>query len=513
MLPGKTYTPEEVLSIVRRRIWLFLIPLALVSASTAAVTNRMPNTYRSEAMIMVVPQGVTDGYVMPAVTRRIEERLPAITQQILSRTRLEPIIEAFNLYPEARQGGITEALVERMRDDVHISPARGNAFRVSYVGSDPQIVLKVTERLASSVIAENVMSRSTLAQGTSQFLEAQLDEARRRLIEHERRLESYRRSYSTELPSQVNSNLQMMQNTQMQIQRAVESANRDRDRRLAVMRQIDELKADLESPAPISADSGKGPPTAAQELAAARVTLQGLEQRFTPNHPEIGQMKRRIRDLEAKAAAEAAAAPTTPSGAPRPTPGQRRLADLQGELTLLDRQIATKQAEETRLSGEVASFQRRVDQAPTRESEMVELTRDYATLQTLYASLLTKKEESKIAADLEQRQIGEQLQLVDPARLPEAPASPNRQRYNLMGLVMGIALGVALLALAEYRDGTFRTDDELSRVIALPVLAVVPAMASTPERRRSRARTVVLNVGLGSTVAVSLAFVAYSFVS
>ncbi len=99
MLPGKTYTPEEVLSILRRRIWLFLIPFALVSASTAIVTGRLPNRYRSEAMIMVVPQGVTDIYVMPAVTRRIEERLPAITQQILSRTRLEPIIEQFNSVP------------------------------------------------------------------------------------------------------------------------------------------------------------------------------------------------------------------------------------------------------------------------------------------------------------------------------------------------------------------------------------------------------------------------------
>ena len=61
--------------------------------------------------------------------------------------------------------------------------------------------------------------------------------------------------------------------------------------------------------------------------------------------------------------------------------------------------------------------------APTRESELVELTRDYATLQGLYSSLLAKKEESKIAANLERRQIGEQFKLLDPARLPERPIS------------------------------------------------------------------------------------------
>ena len=507
MLPGKTYTPEEVLSILRRRIWLFLIPFALVSASTAIVTGRLPNLYRSEAMIMVLPQGVTDGYVMPAVTRRIEERLPAITQQILSRTRLEPIIEQFNLYPEARAGGINEAIIKQMRDAIYITPARANAFWVSYVGSDPHTVLKVTERLTSSVIAENVTSRSTLAEGTSQFLDAQLEEARRRLIEHEQRLEIYRRSHATELPSQVTSNLQVMQNMQMQIQRVVESTNRDKDRRMSVQRQIEDLREDIETNgAAASEPSG----AAAQELAAAKVTLAGLEQRFTPSHPEIGIIKRRIRDLEVKAAAEVA---RTPTGAPRPTPAQKRLADLQAEVAWLDRQIASKQSEEARLAAEIDAYQRRVDASPTRESEMVELTRDYATLQTIYASLLTKREESEIAADLEKRQIGEQLQLVDPARLPEKPFSPNRQRINILGLLAGFALGAALLALMEYRDGTFRTDDELSRVLALPVLAVVPAMASVVERRRDRARELALNVGLGSTVVVCLAVVAFSFVS
>jgi hypothetical protein len=103
--------------------------------------------------------------------------------------------------------------------------------------------------------------------------------------------------------------------------------------------------------------------------------------------------------------------------------------------------------------------------------------------------------------------------LVDPARLPEKPYSPNRQRINLLGLLAGLAVGAALVALMEYRDGTFRSDDELSRVLALPVLAVVPAMASAVEHRRARAREVALNIGLGSTVVVCLAVVAFSFVS
>jgi hypothetical protein len=143
---------------------------------------------------------------------------------------------------------------------------------------------------------------------------------------------------------------------------------------------------------------------------------------------------------------------------------------------------------------------------------MSALTRDYATLQTMYQNLLAKKEESKIAANLERRQIGEQFKLLDPARMPEKPFSPNRKMYNLVGLFGGIMIGVALIGLLEYRDGSFRTDDEITAVLKVPVLAVVPLMRSEPERKKLLRRRIVLGFGLSATVAACLAVVVYTFV-
>ncbi len=131
---------------------------------------------------------------------------------------------------------------------------------------------------------------------------------------------------------------------------------------------------------------------------------------------------------------------------------QRRTNELREELEQLDRQIAQKQEEEKRLRTVATGYQQRVDAAPTRESEMTELTRDYATLQTMYTTLLTKKEDSKIAANLERRQIGEQFKLLDPARLPERPFSPDRQLLNMMGIAAGLGVGLVLVAFLEYRD-------------------------------------------------------------
>jgi len=522
MLPGKKYKPEDILQILRRRIWLVLVPFAIVSAATAVVARKLPDRFRSDTLILVVPQRVPESYVKATVTTRIEDRLQSISQQILSRTRLERIIQDFNLYVDERRTEIMEDIVESMRRDIGVQVVKGDAFRVSYMGSEPRTVMKVTERLASLFIEENLRDREVLAEGTNQFLEAQLETARRGLMEHEKKLEAYRKLFPGQLPSQLESNIQVIQNTQVQIQSIIESLNRDRDRRLIVERQLADLEveAQVASTVALPADAGDGTAgggTTTQQLAQARATLQAFELRFKPGHPDLRMWQRRIRDLEAKAEKEAldpavsGAAPTRPISAGE-LARQKRMSDLRAEIEQLDRQIAYKQGEEKRLRGAAAGYQQRVDMAPTRESEMAELTRDYTTLQTMYTSLLGKKEESKIAANLERRQIGEQFKLLDPARLPEKPFSPNRQLINTFGVVAGLVIGLALIGLLEYRDASFRTDEEITSVLSLPVLAVVPLMQSGGERRRGFRKRIVIGIGLGSIVTACLAVLVYTFV-
>ena len=520
MLPGKKYKPEDVLQVLRRRRWFLLVPFAVVSAAAALGARMLPDRYRSETLILVVPQRVPESYVKSTVTARIEDRLHSIRQQILSRTRLEQLITEFNLYADERRTQIMEDIVERMRLDIDVQVVRGDAFRVSYIGDSPRTVMKVTERLAAFFIEENLRDREVLAEGTNQFLEAQLEDARRRLIEHEKKLEVYRKQFSGQLPSQLESNIQVIQNTQLQIQSVVESLNRDRERRLLTERQRAEAERQAAIAPAVNGSSGVLPVdgettagSAAQQLNNARATLAALRLRLTEEHPDIQRVKRVIRDLEKKAEAELADGPVSADATPATgnLEAHRRLRELRLELQQLDQQIAYKEREEKRLRGIAAGYQQRVEKVPTRESEMAELTRDYDTLQTIYRNLLTKKEESKVAANLERRQIGEQFKLLDPARLPEKPFSPNRQRLNLLGMLAGLGLGIGLIALLEYRDSSFRNDEEITATLTLPVLAVVPLMRSIQERRRELLRRVMVDVVLGATVIGCVAVVAYTF--
>ena len=518
MLPGKVYKPEDFLNILRRRFWLLLVPFAVVSAATAVYSRQLPDIFRSDTLILVVPQRVPESYVRSTVTTRIEDRLQSISQQILSRTRLERVIQDFNLYAEQRRTGIMEDIVEQMRRDINIQVVKGDAFRVSFTGQDPRTVMKVTDRLASLFIEENLRDREVLAEGTNQFLEAQLEDARRRLVDTEKKLEAYRKQFAGELPSQLESNMQAVANTQMQIRAVVDSINRDRDRHLILERQLADLENTMTEAPPASArppvDLASGGGTATQQLEAAKTALAQLQLRLKEDHPDITRMKRVISDLEKKAEAEAAAAPAAagPTVTPAEVARRKRVGDLRAELEQVERQVAAAQAEEKRLRQVAGAYQQRVEMAPTRESEMTELTRDYTTLQTQYASLLAKKEESQISANLERRQIGEQFKLLDPARLPERPTSPNRQQINTFGMIAGLAIGFALLAFIELRDTSFKTDEDLLNVLGLPVLAVVPLMQSNTERRRAFRLRLLMHLGLGATVSACLAVVAYTFV-
>ena len=212
MLPGKQYTIDDLLGILKRRYWLLILPCAVVAAATAVVTRTLPDLYRSEAVILVVPQQVPDRYVRSSVTTPMDDRLQAIAQLILSRTRLERIIEEFNLYSDERRTEVMQDIVDRMRREIKTAVVQGDAFKVSYQGSDARTVQRVTAAIASLFIEESLRDRSVLAEGTSQFLEVQLADARRRLIEQEKKLEAYRLRFSGQLPTQVEANIQALQN-------------------------------------------------------------------------------------------------------------------------------------------------------------------------------------------------------------------------------------------------------------------------------------------------------------
>lgn len=498
MIPGRRYTPEDALKIGWRQKWLIIVPLCLAAITVVGLLKYLPKKYQSQTVILVVPQRVPESYVRSTVTARIEDRLQSIRQQILSRTRLERIILEFDLYAQTRTVTALQDIVPFMRNQVNVDMVRGDAFVITYIHEDPVIAQKVTERLGSLAIDENMRDRKVVADGTSQFLETQLEEARARLEEHEKKLEVYRRSHVGSLPTQIESNIQAVQTLQSQAQGLTDSIARDRDRLFTVERELADMPARIEAGA-IALPAGAGPPavdadglpvgrSASERLAAARGQLRLMEVRLKPEHPDIIRIKGTIRDLEAKAGDErkTEVKPSEPTGPPLPSQAAIREAQLRDERAMLNRQITQKDTQITGVRNQIAMYQGRLDAAPTRESEMIALMRDYNTLQKVYTDLLSKREDSKVAANLESRQISEQFKILDPANLPETPFSPNRKFIAAAGVGGGLAVGIGMILLLELRDRTFRSDIDIQQSLKLPVLAMIPRMPTAAERHRRR---------------------------
>jgi polysaccharide chain length determinant protein (PEP-CTERM system associated) len=504
VLPGRKFTPEDILRIVLRRKWLILLPLVAVSAATVVFTSGLPDEYRSETTILVVPQRVPESYVRSTVTTRIEDRLQSLKQQINSRSLIERTIEALKLPVDYSKPAAMEVAVERLRAHIDVSPVRGDAFTISFVSRDPQLAKAVTEQLTSFFIEENKRDRSALADGTSDFLQGALDDARSRLIAQEKKLEAYRLEHAGELPSQASTNLQALQSGSLQLQALGDAINRDQDRQVLLEQQLADLVGSqagvplaptvMPDPGRATSDPAAAPPLAPiDDLAQTRARLRAAETRLTEDHPDVKALHARVAQLEA----QIARAPKPSSPTPVPVPvirsaaellRERRAGEIRTELDGLKRRIASKQEQQQRLRDETAQYQARLEAVPIRESELAELTRDHQTLSQIYNTLLVKKEDANIAADLERRQVGEQFRVLDPALVPERPFSPNRLKLNAMGVVLGLLLGVGMAGALEFLNATLKTEEDIRSVLALPVIATIPVLAAPSAMGSLRAK-------------------------
>jgi polysaccharide chain length determinant protein (PEP-CTERM system associated) len=523
VIPGKKYKPEDFLVIAWRYRWVIVLPLVVAATGTFSYTQTLPNKYRSQAVVLVVRPQVPASLVRPTITQPLQERLEFMRQQILSRARLERVVEEFDLYRKERSRLLMDQLVQQLRSAIRVDVPRVRGrqepshFTVSYESEDPQAAVLVTERVASLFVRENLEGRSMQTDATSQFLQSQVDEAARQLQEHEARLEAFRRANAGRLPTEVQTNLQVMQNARQQIQTLGDAITRDRDRQLTIERTIADEMAFAPAAAPMPAPASGAPAVlpATQELANARAVLTALRQRLTEDHPDLRAAARRVAELEDLAAAEALQRPVSEALEASAVPvgltpdRQRRLSTLRTEHESLERGIQLNRAKIEEAQTALTEYQRRVEQAPMLESQLAVLMRDYDTLKTTYDALLRKTQDARLAASLEQRQFGEQFRIVDPARRPERPTGPDRLRMNAIGAFLGLGLGLALAALLEYRDTSLRTEEDVLLAISLPVIALVPTMLTADERRRLRRRRVLLAGSAAATFVVGLAAVAW----
>jgi len=493
MSEPKPFNIDNYLAIGLRRKWYIIIPFVLGVLVSFGVYKYLPKVYKATTLILVQSQRVPESYVRSTITDSMASRLSTISQEILSRTRLEKVIQEFNLFSEIRNSVPMEGIVEMMRSAIEVKVQANpqyertqNSFSIAFMGQDPETVMMVTNKLASLFIEENLKVRESQAEDTSEFLTKELEGMDQRLKQKEYDIRNFKERTMGKLPQQLDANLRILERLQQQIKTTNESLRAAEDRSIVIQNQVELIKkresiVRVGSQGDVSVDQGEDPLIA--QLKNLNRELAVAQSKYKETHPDVVDLKKKIADLGLKVkelmerAGQARGGGIGEQSLPAPAldpEAQRLLAQYNEQYNAAVMEAKRLRQEEKELKEQIVLYQRRIEDTPRREQELIFLTRDYDLLKTNYQSLLDKKMQAQMAQNLERKQQGEQFKILDPARIPEKPTKPDRDKILLVGASLGLALGLGLTWFRESMDQSFHTVSDLEDYLGISVIATIP---------------------------------------
>ena len=492
MIMNRQLGMDDYLGMLRRQKWWIIFPALLAPVLGLLVSYAIPAKYTSTASVLVEGQQIQG--VAPIVTADLLQRIVTMEQQILSTSRLKPMIERLGL----AKGDDADPMVAEIRTNLSIAPMDADlakvaaaatkkrtapgtpdmpGFTVAYTTSNPLAAQRICSELTSMLLEENLKQRERVAQGATTFFSQQLADAKSALDQQDARLAAFKRQYLGQLPGDEDSNLRILMGLNSQLESNTQTLNRaQQDKTFAegtLSQQLTAWKASLSTTSPQEMD---------QKMAALQSQLLEAQSRYTGDHPDVIKLKRDIAELKRKmeetSNAPAAADDTQKASASEPPEiRQLRLQIHQYEQTITG---ATK--EQGRLQQQILSYQSKVAISPNVEEQYKILTRDYDTAQKNYQDLSAKRNASETTQDVEKSQLGEQFNLVGPADLPEAPSFPKRWLFAVGGLGAGLGLGLLLAFIFEMKDDSIRTEPDVEAVLELPTLIAMPWVGAADDK-------------------------------
>ncbi len=476
MLGHRALKVEDYVTILKRRWWILAIPMMILPIIAVGVTYTITPQYVSQTTILIDQQKVPTDVVRSVVSESIDNRLAYIEAQIQSRSTIQPLVEKYNLY--ASQHLSMDGRIDLARKVIKvelvasaIASANGlPGFRVSFTANDPHTAQQVCSDITSLYTSNNLRIREAAAEGTTEFLKEQIDSAKRNLDDQDAKLAAFQSLHAGMLPEDQGSNLNMLQSLNSRYDATtqnIQTLEQNQSMMEAMLAQQAQASATGDS-------TGQSAQLQEKQLADLQAQEAELSAHYTPDYPDVRAVQRKIQDLKRQMAKAAAAPPppvsTTPAASRSDSAG---VQSLRAQLRGLAQAIQAKRKDQAQLEQQIRSYQGRIQSVPGVDAQFKGLTRDYQTAEAFYNSLLTKRNASQMATDLEHRQEGETFTVLDPPNFPIDPIYPKPSLFASGGLAGGLALGVLIVALLEYKDTALRGERDVWEFTHLPTLAVI----------------------------------------
>lgn len=565
---------DQIKGIIRRQRGVFTALLLLTLFAALSIALLLPAVYRAESTILIEEQQIPQEFVQTTITSYVEERLQVITQQIMSRPRLQEIIDRFKLYPKMQKRHTREEIIDRLRDDISLQTISADvvdkrtgrpstatiAFNLSYQGETPDIVVKVTNRLTSLYLEENLRQREERVSNITTFLQKELKDLSEYISKLEENVSLFKQKHGRELPEFNAVNLQAVNRLARDLEQNRMQLRSLKERKIYLEGQIATIDP-IQSSNLLRSDEGHLLLPPSEKLKALRLQLLSLKARYSDKHPDIKKTEREIAEIEdrnpvlTKSTNELAEkherleklirknkelqsrlgdkhpdrirtekeiallrkeiynfTKTTPNraSADDPAPGtisNPAYINLQVQIRSTIMEIAAMEAAYRQTAKNLTEYQTRLENAPLVERDYNRMLRDLDQAQLRYTDITHKLTEAQVSQQMEESQQGERFKIIDPAQTPEKPFKPNRMAIALVGFVLALGLATCVCALRENLDTSIKTTSELSRLTGVPVLSVTPIMENLQERRKRYWRynlTAILLVGLMITTLIAI---------
>jgi succinoglycan biosynthesis transport protein ExoP len=558
--------PLQPLAILRRRRTPMIVAFLTALVVAVIVAAAWPPTYISSATILIEQQEMPLDLVRSTISSNADQRLQVINQRVMITDNLLRIIQRYDLYPEERKKRGRETILTMMRNDMSfrtiradvIDPRQGRpmqatiAFAVGFKSPSAESAAKVATELSSLYLEENLQNRRRLTDETTQFLSDEAGKLSKHIAELDEQISQFKEQHVNTVPEReplnvqlltraddekrditarlnqidqqllyLNSQLAQVDPTSQMFSQTGERVLTTSDRLKLLRTQYEQMSAiyapdhpdvvrmkrEMEGLEKIAGPVDDDANDHTRQLQQAEADLVSARERYAPDHPDVARLERLVTALKSS---ESQTAPlSSASGTKKPDNPLYIQLMTQKESLLGERR--SEEAKQVELTTRAKELERRLETSPLIERQYVAIARELENTQSKYREVRQKQMEAQLAQSLESERKGERFSLIEPAIVPQEPASPNRVLILVLGSVLALAAALGIAVLLEVADGSVRGRADVMSLLTAPPLAVVPWFENAEDRvvRRRKQRYAIL--GIVVAILIALAFVHFLY--
>jgi succinoglycan biosynthesis transport protein ExoP len=462
-------------SILRRRaVYIAIIAPTFILLSVYLAYWLTP-LYQSTATVLLEPSSVDPKVVTTTVMSYSNQQIEIVQGRVMTNTTLEDLVKAYDPYPgspmtlhQKGQQILEDTSLERV-DPVTLRPLQeSNAFSLHYRNADNDRAAEVTKRLAALFLSYNQKSRQEAAQDAAQFLKQQAADVSAQMRGIDDEIKSFKNQHGDALPELAQRNEAAIDREQHDLENLQQEIVRSEEKESLLAVQLSQTSPNMVT------NSGD-----MTDLPTLRAKLAEAQQRYTPDHPEVKRLKEALRQMSAEQQTVGGSGIVANANNPLYLTTANQLQSARKELTGL-------RAEAARKSALIESYEQLLRKTPGVEREYADIQRRRTSLQTTYQGIQDKLQNAQIAQNFETSQGGERFQLIRPPFPAKSPVFPNRVGLILLGVVLGGLFSAIAVAIAEASDAKIRDVGDVPTFGDGPVLASIPMILTTKDRRRRR---------------------------